>query len=94
MFNENPWLKHDSYYGKIKNLPNTYFFPLWEKSKGKGLLCLKYVLNSTLQSGISAHTEADLFMLIQNKLMLGMTSENYTAFASLKNAYIGVFSPK
>lgn len=47
-----------------------------------------------LQSGISTCTEVGLFVLIQYKLMLGMTSENYMSFASLKNAYIGVLRPK
>lgn len=44
-----------------------------------------------LQSGISTHTEADLFALFQHKLMLGMTSENYMSFASKKclNVYSG-----
>lgn len=72
----------------------TWFFQSWEKSEGKGLFCLKYVLNSTLQSAMGAYTEVKLFVLIQHKLMLGMTVENYMAFVSLKNAYIGVFSPK
>lgn len=72
----------------------TWFFQLWEKSEGKGLFCLKYVLNSTFQSGMGAYTEVKLFMLIQLKLMLGMTVENYMAFVSIKNAYIGEFSPK
>lgn len=94
MFNGNPWLKHDSYYGKRKKLAEHLFFRLWEKSKGKGLFCLKCVLNSMLQPGICVHTEADLVVLIQHKLILRMTSENYMAFASLKNAYTGVFSPK
>lgn len=58
------------------------------------MFCLKYVLNSTFQSGMGAYTEVKLFMLIQLKLMLGMTVENYTAFVSIKNAYIGEFSPK
>lgn len=49
---------------KKKKLAEHLFFQLWEKSKGKGLFCLKYVLNSTLQSGISAHTEVDLSVLI------------------------------
>lgn len=71
-----------------------YFFQLWKKTKRKELFCLKYILNSMLQSGISTHTEVDLFVLIQHKLMLGMTSENYMSFASLKNAYTGVLRPK
>lgn len=43
---------------------------------------------------MGAYTEVKLFMLIQLKLMLGMTVENYMAFVSIKNAYIGEFSPK
>lgn len=61
----------------------TWFFQLWEKSEGKLLFCLKYVLNSTFQSGMGAYTEVKLFIVIQHKLMLGMTVENYMAFVSI-----------
>lgn len=59
-----------------KKLARHFFSQLWEKCKGKGLFFPKYVWKPTLLYGLSAHSEADPFMLIQHTLVLRTTSEN------------------
>lgn len=43
---------------------------------------------------MGAYMEVKLFLLIQHKLMLGMTIENYTVFVSIKKCLHWSIQPK